>query len=107
MLLNVIFKELSRCAMCSEFIVTTLSFYNNVCTIQTASIVHLQPVRMNFVSIPSNLLNFIYIYSYKMAENFFIVDVYVIRVRTENIIGVFGNLFTEHLYFFVGYMLCL
>ena len=42
-----------------------------------------------------------------MAENLFIVDVYVIRVRTENIIGVFGNLFTEHLYFFVGYMLCL
>ena len=97
--------------MCSEFIVTTLSFYNNVCTIsiqhKTASIVHLQPVRMNFVSIPSNLLNFIYIYSYKMAENLFIVDIYVIRVRTENIIGVFGNLFTEHLYFFVGYMLCL
>ena len=95
--------------MCGEFIVTTLSFYNNVCTIsiQTASIVHLQPVRMNFVSIPSNLLNFIYIYSYKMAENLFIVDVYVIRVRTENIIGVFRNLFTEHLYFFVGYMLCL
>ena len=89
MLLNVIFKELSRCAMCGEFIVTTLSFYNNVCTIsiQTASIVHLQPVRMNFVSIPSNLLNFIYIYRpYKMSEKLFIVHVYVIRVGTENII---------------------
>ena len=86
-------------------------FYNNVCTMsiqhKTASIVHLQPVRMNFVSIPSNLLNFIYIYRpYKMSEKLFIVHVYVIRVETENIISVFENLFTEHLYFSWD-MLCL
>ena len=46
-----------------------------------------------------------YIYPHKMSEKLFIVHVYVIRVGTENIISVFENLFTEHLYFFVAYAL--